>query len=579
MSTWARSTQQRRRAARRRDRDDHDEPLAVPRRPPVEGRRLRPGEKGWIDLVHHEPLVPVAVDVLRRALRFAFESGDAGGLLSLAVDEAPIAPSTWDPDLFVDSLFLPELLRTCFAIEIGGARFEPSSAHLLRLLSHPPSDARDVRLRQDVLRELEEAPALRACLERTYAALRHLRSLLDEQPLSPGETIRRKIEVLTQVKVFFDESAEGLASATSALARLHQRAVETRQTEAWTKLEQLLDFDGNMMRAEVRVTLGSDGRIRDYELLESRDNLANPLVRPWWRRAWSQLAAWMRGHRYGENEVLLKVVDGVFKDLEDAILPLFQLAGDLELYLCALAFRDRAARDGLATCLPELVDAPEVGRGPCEVEGLFNPLLFLQDVVPVPCSVRTSGHDAIVVVTGPNSGGKTRVLQALALMHALGHAGIFVPAAKARITRAPSLFVSLVEGGYADQKEGRLGTELVRVRKLFERVEPGALVMLDELCSGTNPSEGIAIFEMVISLLPRLRPQAFLTTHFLDAARKLEDERPVERLEFLQVELDGGSRPTYQFVAGVASTSLAHQLAARLGVTREELEALVSRHE
>jgi DNA mismatch repair protein MutS2 len=79
--------------------------------------------------------------------------------------------------------------------------------------------------------------------------------------------------------------------------------------------------------------------------------------------------------------------------------------------------------------------------------------------------------------------------------------------------------------------------------------------------------------------LPRLRPQVFVTTHFLDAARKLEAERPAERLEFLQVELDGDENPTYQFVPGVAPTSLAHAVASRLGVTQEELEALVERQE
>ena len=100
--------------------------------------------------------------------------------------------------------------------------------------------------------------------------------------------------------------------------------------------------------------------------------------------------------------------------------------------------------------------------------------------------------------------------------------------------------------------------------------------MLDELCSGTNPLEGEEIFEMVVSLLPRLRPQIFVSTHFLGLAARLERDRPVESLAFLKVELDAEERPTYRFVPGVATTSLAHKVAARLGVTREELEALVA---
>jgi DNA mismatch repair protein MutS2 len=208
---------------------------------------------------------------------------------------------------------------------------------------------------------------------------------------------------------------------------------------------------------------------------------------------------------------------------------------------------------------------------------IFNPLLFLQDVVPKPCDIVGERYDSLVILTGPNSGGKTRLLQALALTQLLGQSGVFVPAAKATIVRAPSLFVSLVVESDAAQVEGRLGTELLRVRRLFEELEPGSLAILDELCSGTNPNEGEDIFEMVVSLLPRLRPQVFISTHFLGLAARLERERPTPHLDFLEVELDAEERPTFGFVPGVAKTSLAHKLAARLGVTRDELEALVAR--
>lgn len=535
----------------------------------------------WVDLLHHEPRVTVDVELLRQAVRFAFESGDAGGLFLRAVDDAPTAPSGWNPATFGDSLFLPELIASCFPIEIDGQRYEPSMAHLVRLLTHPPLDARDVALRQEVLRELVSDGLLRKALEDIYVALRQLRSLLDERPMSSGETIRRKIEVLSTIKTFVDRADDGLASAKSALSRLSEFAREIRQSDLYRRLAEVLDFDSHMARIHVEFVLGSDGKIRGFTLLSAKENTANSLVWSPWRRLWSRLFGWFRGYRYGENEALLRVIDDVFASLEDALLPCFELIGHLELYLAALGFRDRVSQEGLEVSLPEIVPTPGIDdpAGPLEMRQLFNPLLLLQGIRPIPCDLVTSGHDAITLVTGPNSGGKTRFLQAIALAQLLAQNGIFIPAASGRLTAAPSLFVSLVEGAPADQKEGRLGTELVRVRNLFEHLEPGTFVVLDELCSGTNPSEGIAIFEMVISLLPRLRPQVFVTTHFLDAARELERKRPVPRLSFLQVELGEGEEPTYQFVPGVAPTSLAHQVASRLGVTREELEALVERRE
>jgi DNA mismatch repair protein MutS2 len=264
----------------------------------------------------------------------------------------------------------------------------------------------------------------------------------------------------------------------------------------------------------------------------------------------------------------------VFDGIQDELTAFVQLLGDLELYLGALGFADRARSAGLLVCLPELVSASE----PRALHGLFNPLLLAHGTKPVPCDVTTDRHTATVLVTGPNSGGKTRLLQSLGIAQLLAQSGLFVPARAGSLALAPGLVMSLIEETRSDQAEGRLGTELVRIRELFERLPPGAMVILDELCSGTNPSEGEEIFELVIQMLTRLEPQAFITTHFLAFAARLEREQAIGDLRFLQVELGAEHRPTYQFVKGVAATSLAGHAAARLGVTREQLLALVDRN-
>jgi len=136
------------------------------------------------------------------------------------------------------------------------------------------------------------------------------------------------------------------------------------------------------------------------------------------------------------------------------------------------------------------------------------------------------------------------------------------------------MFVSLVQQAEAEQSEGRLGTELLRIRRLFESLPRGGLAILDELCSGTNPTEGEEIFQLLIELLGELSPVAFISTHFLGLAARLERERPVE-LTFLEVELGASGKATYRFTPGVAKTSLARGVAERLGVTRESLRALL----
>jgi DNA mismatch repair protein MutS2 len=191
------------------------------------------------------------------------------------------------------------------------------------------------------------------------------------------------------------------------------------------------------------------------------------------------------------------------------------------------------------------------------------------------------GASGFVIVTGPNSGGKTRLLQAVGLCQLLAQNGFPVPAARATLAFRRGLFVSIVDEVAVDQREGRLGSELLRIRRLFESLSLGAMVILDELCSGTNPSEAEEIFRLVLELLAEIEPQVFISTHFLHFAERLRDEASVPGLAFLQVELDAEQHPTYRFVPGVASTSLARMTAERLGVTRESLRSLVeaARHE
>jgi DNA mismatch repair protein MutS2 len=248
---------------------------------------------------------------------------------------------------------------------------------------------------------------------------------------------------------------------------------------------------------------------------------------------------------------------------------------DLEVYLAALRFRALAQTKGLQVCLPQLVDEDADAAEPVSsrFEKLFNPFLLLENTAPVPCDVGHGAH-AITIVTGPNSGGKTRLLQAVGLSQLLAQAGLFVPARSARLSIRSGMFVSLVQQAEAEQSEGRLGTELLRIRRLFESLPRGGLAILDELCSGTNPTEGEEIFELLIELLGELSPAAFISTHFLGLAARLERDRPVE-LTFLQVELGPDGKATYRFTAGVAKTSLARGVAERLGVTRESLRALL----
>ncbi len=527
------------------------------------------------DLLHPTPIRRIDVDHTKLSIGLAFAGGVSGGVLSEALDNAKVAPSTWDPKSFANDLFLAQFVSLCFKVRINGHEAAVSTNHLAKLLAYPPSDPAVIHHRRAILAELVAAPQLRKELERLFTTLGRFRSLLEGATgVGKWDANRRQIDILQLVKDVIDCCAEGFLSARSGLSRLAHFGRRVQEDEPYRSLADLLRYDERLATLNLKVSVGADGRIRGFEVLSIQEDEKNPFVSSPLRRWFGKLELFVRGFKFSDGEVMARLIDAVFDGIQDELIALVQLLGDVEFYLGALGFHDMAREAGLAVCLPNLVEPKE----PRTLSGLFNPLLLAHGVKPVPCEIVTDRHATTVLVTGPNSGGKTRLLQSIALTQLLAQCGVFVPARAGSLSLASGLVVSLIEEAKADQSEGRLGTELLRIRDLFERLPPGAMVILDELCSGTNPSEGEEIFELVVQMLTKLAPQAFITTHFLAFAARLERERAIAELRFLQVELGAGERPTYQFVPGVAQTSLAAHAASRLGVTRDQLLSLIDRN-
>jgi DNA mismatch repair protein MutS2 len=529
-------------------------------------------------LLHPEPLPRPDLDELRQSLAFAFASGVSGGLFAQAVDRAPLAESTWRPESFAPDLFLEEVVARCFKVRVNGYEAMASRGFLLRVLSRPPADPRVAEHRRAVLHELSTTPTFRRDLEHLYVLSCRLRTALEGATVGKKfDASRRQLDVLGLVKDIFDRMSASFDGARSGLGRLRELGAAVRSGEPYRSMADLLDYDEHLATLSLSVRVGADGRVRGFDVSAVRERRENPFVLSPPRRWLAKIEMVLRGYRFGDGEIMARLLDAVFEGMADHVLALLPMLGEMEFYLGALGFRDLAEAAGLEVSLPELRGEDEA-PAPRVLLGLFNPLLVANGARAVPCDVVTSRPDTTLLITGPNSGGKTRLLQSAALAQLLAQVGTFVPARAASLSTVPGLVVSLIQETRFDQGEGRLGMELLRIRALFEELGPGAMVILDELCSGTNPSEGEEIFELVVSLLARLRPQAFITTHFLTFAARLSREQAIRGLGFLQVELDPAHKPTYQFVPGVATTSLASHAATRLGVTRDELDRLIDRN-
>jgi DNA mismatch repair protein MutS2 len=507
-------------------------------------------------------------EALANLIDLAFLGRASAGELDDELDAMPVGETQWHPPHFADDLFLDVLVGECLGITTEGRRWRTHRVFLERVLANPPVEVTVVEYRQAILRELEEEPTLARSVVDLFAQIYHLLSLLrasrDDARLEP---VRFRLDVLRAFQAVVLQMAEGFALARSGLSRLREAGQRIISSPEFVRLRALLEHQTNMASLRLEVRIGADGRVRHLEIAGLAERKGNPFYHGPLRRwlDWARVA--YRRYRLGAEELVDRLVMAVYQDVSYDLVQVVQLLCHLEVYLAAMSFAARARARGLPVCLPKM----ENGTEP-ELVGLFNPLLLPLTEHPVPSDVVATSTAPIFVVTGPNSGGKTRLLQAVGIAQVLAQSGLHAPCSRARLPMVDGLFASIIELDRADQSEGRLGTELVRLRTLFETAAQGSLVLLDELCSGTNPSEAIEIVDMVLRLLRQLQPVAFVTTHFLDYAEQLQRAADGAWLSFLQAEVDGDRGPTFRFIPGVANTSLAVGTARRLGVTLDELE-------
>jgi DNA mismatch repair protein MutS2 len=546
------------------------------RLPPLSAAHARAA--AYPDLLNLTPAVSVDEGFLRKALAFSFVAEDEAGAIASALERAPLAPSSFDPECFFRELFVAQLVQHCMQPRSDAQPATLHERYVLRVLSQPPSDPAVTAHRQQLWRALLADGEARAALEALHAALQGLWKVFrgEAQVGIRGEQARRRVEILKRLHALFGLlMAPAFARSDSALRRLHAFGAVLRASEGYARLTDLLHYESERAHADLTVQLAADGSIRALRVHALREDKQSRYHTPLLLRWLAQTLLWLKGYRITEGEVLDRWLDQVFDGVLEFLPALVQLSGDLDVLLAGLAFHDTCRARGMAVSFAEFCEHEQS----VQLEGLFNPLLFTLDVKPVSCNLSLGARETTTLITGPNSGGKTRLLQGLGILQLLAQAGMVVPAARARLRRVPGIFASLTQESSAEQPEGRLGTELLRIRMLFERAALGSLLLVDELCSGTSPSEGEELFRMVLELLAELRPTAFVSTHFLAFAAELAQRPGGLRLSFVQVELDAEERPTYRFVEGVAATSLARRTAQRLGVTREELRALVLQKE
>jgi DNA mismatch repair ATPase MutS len=230
-----------------------------------------------------------------------------------------------------------------------------------------------------------------------------------------------------------------------------------------------------------------------------------------------------------------------------------------------LSFHRYSLTFGGKMVLPEILERE---RHFLSVAEARNPLLAKTNPGYVPNDILLDDTGRLLVITGPNSGGKTAYCKTVVQIQLLGQIGCYIPAAAAQMVLAEHIFYQVPDPGRLDEGIGRFGHELKRTREIFFSATPDSLVVLDELSEGTTFEEKMELSEYVLAGFYKLGASTLLVTHNHELCDRLQ-ERGMGR--YLQGEfLPEG--PTYRLIPGVSTVSHADRVAAALGFSKEDVE-------
>jgi DNA mismatch repair ATPase MutS len=253
---------------------------------------------------------------------------------------------------------------------------------------------------------------------------------------------------------------------------------------------------------------------------------------------------------------------------------------------------------GLPLCLPEIAPAAE---RVCEIEDNFNIqlALHLSSQNPgknlagrvVTNEVILGSRGRIVILTGPNQGGKTTYMQAVGQAQVMAQAGLFVPGRRARISPVDGIYTHYPVEERLELGTGRFGDEARRIRAIFEQVTRYSLVLLNESLSTTNMGESLYLAQDIVRALRQIGLRAIFTTHLHELATAVQDLNmntagdsqvvsmvaSYQEGQEEQADVATGDDPySYRIVLSPPlGRSYADRIAARYGISLEQLVNLL----
>ncbi|GIQ70964.1 endonuclease MutS2 [Xylanibacillus composti] len=405
-----------------------------------------------------------------------------------------------------------------------------------------------------------------------YGSLRLKKFLLavgEEQSIGLLTDIAKRIPDLQslekRIKSCIDDAGDVMDSASPDLARIRQemRAGEGRVRE---RLEQYIrNSSTQKMLQESIITLRNNRYVipvkQEYRshfggmIHDQSASGATLFIEP---EAIVQLNNRLRELRLKEEkeiEKILRMLTSEVAEQADELADTVDACGVLDFIF---------AKAGLAhemkASLPIMND-----RGFLKLKRSRHPLIPADEVVPI--DVELGNTFKTIIVTGPNTGGKTVSLKTIGLLSLMSMSGLFIPAEDgSQMCVFDGIYADIGDEQSIEQSLSTFSSHLTNIIRILKEITPKSLVLLDELGAGTDPAEGSALAIAMLEYIRRIGCRMVATTHYSELKAYAYERKDIinASMEFNVQTLS----PTYRLMIGVPGRSNAFAIAERLGLPK-----------